>query len=320
MRALALAGMLWMLLTGCGVGKQPSPTEVQQLILSPSPSPTTLSESPSPSPTTSNTASDGASSPACTPRSDWPLYSVSAGDTLGGLAERTGSSVSALMEANCLTNANLLAVGQGLRVPRQPAAPAQPLPAGCSFSTQQPGVSILDASAPGGPIVGTMEIGRAYTVTMQDALHWHILIDHAKGGWVNKQLGSSTGDCSDIPPGQPAPPPSGGDAPPAVGHLRVEPGTVQPDGSLLLTGGSSVTLHWEGVPASLGLTKVQFLLHSLEDNRAQPIASDLDLRDGSISATWTVPAGTQGVLSAGGFVGEHPRVNAVSPLLHISSP
>jgi hypothetical protein len=42
------------------------------------------------------------------------------GDTLGRLAERAGTTAQQLASANCLSNANVIAVGQPLRVPRQP--------------------------------------------------------------------------------------------------------------------------------------------------------------------------------------------------------
>jgi hypothetical protein len=77
---------------------------------------------PSISPTITQVINTAA--PSCTPRSDWPLYTVASGDTLGSLAERTSSTVQILVTANCLTNANLLSVGQQIRVPSIPA----PLP------------------------------------------------------------------------------------------------------------------------------------------------------------------------------------------------
>ncbi len=61
--------------------------------------------------------------PACTPRTDWLLYTVATGDTLGRIAVRAGTSTATLIQANCLANANLITVGQSLRVPRQPTPP-----------------------------------------------------------------------------------------------------------------------------------------------------------------------------------------------------
>ena len=56
----------------------------------------------------------------CVPRTDWMTYTVLNGDTLSQLATRTGTTVEALVHANCLDNPNLLEVGAQLRVPRFP--------------------------------------------------------------------------------------------------------------------------------------------------------------------------------------------------------
>jgi len=52
-----------------------------------------------------------------TPRQDADQYTVQAGDTLGFIAERYGISVKTLMEANNITDANLLMAGMMLNVP-----------------------------------------------------------------------------------------------------------------------------------------------------------------------------------------------------------
>jgi hypothetical protein len=57
----------------------------------------------------------------CTPNMEWELYTVTAGDTLSDIAQRTESTVSELGTANCLTNTSMLQAGQTLRVPRTPA-------------------------------------------------------------------------------------------------------------------------------------------------------------------------------------------------------
>jgi LysM repeat protein len=59
-------------------------------------------------------------SSSCSPRTDWPVYVVSSGDTLGGIAQRTGTTVSILSAANCLADANLISVGQKLHIPPNP--------------------------------------------------------------------------------------------------------------------------------------------------------------------------------------------------------
>ena len=56
----------------------------------------------------------------CQPRTDWPVYVVQPGDTLFSIAQRTGSTVGELVIANCISNPNLITVGENLRVPRMP--------------------------------------------------------------------------------------------------------------------------------------------------------------------------------------------------------
>ena len=65
--------------------------------------------------------------PSCTPRNDWPVYTVQSGDTLYSIALRTDSTVGAIQAANCLPDPDRLAEGQALRVPQQPA-PQDPTP------------------------------------------------------------------------------------------------------------------------------------------------------------------------------------------------
>ena len=73
----------------------------------------------------------------CAIRTDWPTYSVVAGDTLFSIAQKVGSSVNELAQANCLTNTGVIVVGQQLRVPRLPEQPGQtPVP---PIATAAPG-------------------------------------------------------------------------------------------------------------------------------------------------------------------------------------
>jgi LysM repeat protein len=64
--------------------------------------------------------------PNCTPRTDWPMYTVVAGDTMAGIARRSNSTVANLTAANCLANANVITVGQQLRVPTLPVVTDPP--------------------------------------------------------------------------------------------------------------------------------------------------------------------------------------------------
>ncbi|MCC6801555.1 MAG: LysM peptidoglycan-binding domain-containing protein [Anaerolineae bacterium] len=55
---------------------------------------------------------------ACEPRKDWKLtYTVQPNDALAHIAERYGTYVSTLAEANCLDDPNVISIGQVLRVP-----------------------------------------------------------------------------------------------------------------------------------------------------------------------------------------------------------
>lgn len=55
---------------------------------------------------------------ACQPRKDWTLfYEVTHDDALIKIADAYGTSVEALVQANCLADANVIQLGQRLRVP-----------------------------------------------------------------------------------------------------------------------------------------------------------------------------------------------------------
>ena len=59
----------------------------------------------------------------CQLRPDWFTYTVIAGDTLSSIATNSGSTVSLLVEGNCLANPNSITPGQQLLVPRLPSDP-----------------------------------------------------------------------------------------------------------------------------------------------------------------------------------------------------
>ncbi len=70
---------------------------------------------------------------ACVPRTDWIYtYTIEAGDTLSAIARRFGLTLSVLQNGNCIPDANIIAVGQVLRVP------TQPLPTATATFTPQP--------------------------------------------------------------------------------------------------------------------------------------------------------------------------------------
>jgi LysM repeat protein len=104
----------------------PTATPTPSLVPSQTPTPTTdisvsipgLKGAESPTPTTT---------PGCEPREDWTLtYTVQFDDALSAIADKYGVWVDELAEGNCITDKNLIVVGQVLRVPgeSQPYEPA----------------------------------------------------------------------------------------------------------------------------------------------------------------------------------------------------
>ena len=86
---------------------------------------------------------------ACTPRADWPEYTVQSGDSLYGIALRTDTTTAAIQSANCLDDPDRIFEGQKLRVPTVPTAPA---PAATAAPGATPGTFFPTptAAAPGG--------------------------------------------------------------------------------------------------------------------------------------------------------------------------
>ena len=122
---------------GNGDDATPTPDKIPTVI--PIERPTAASTPPVPTIVPLSTQGPQPTSPApsCTPRNDWPVYTVEAGDTLYSIADRSDTTVDTLQAANCLADANIIVVGQGLRVPKQPEpreTAATPEPA----ATQQP--------------------------------------------------------------------------------------------------------------------------------------------------------------------------------------
>lgn len=69
----------------------------------------------------------------CQPRTDWPRYLLTTGDTLASIAQQVQSTEAELGSANCLESSRVLIVGDVLFVPRLPILPTPasgfPLPA-----------------------------------------------------------------------------------------------------------------------------------------------------------------------------------------------
>lgn len=91
--------------------------------------------------------------PSCTPRNDWPIYTIQAGDTLYSIAQRTDTTVDAIVAANCLGDANVIRTNQELRVPQLPGSGEAATPA--PSATQRPfleGTATPGGTAPAGSV------------------------------------------------------------------------------------------------------------------------------------------------------------------------
>lgn len=101
----------------------------------------TNTPAPTSTPQRTNVVAQPVVLPNCTPRRDWPLYTVAAGDRLSSIARDVGSTVNELATANCLSDPNRITTGQQLRVPRVP----NPIPANAGYVVISP-YTYLDAS------------------------------------------------------------------------------------------------------------------------------------------------------------------------------
>jgi LysM repeat protein len=94
-----------------GVPLPPPPTPIPPTATSVGPPPPTATPSGPPSPTATCAA----------PPADWTTYHVQRGDTLYGLAKRHGTTLDAVIAANCLRSTTIY-VGQALLLPPLPAS------------------------------------------------------------------------------------------------------------------------------------------------------------------------------------------------------
>lgn len=121
-------------------------------------------------------------------------YVVVRGDTLGRIAQRFGSTVSAIAQANGITNINLIFVGQTLRIPTGgvvivPTQPGQPQPTQPGPIPTQPG----PVTGPGltGFVLGGQITGYSFTDQMRSA----------SMTWVKQQIRWNRGDPASITQG-----------------------------------------------------------------------------------------------------------------------
>ncbi|MFN8447467.1 MAG: LysM peptidoglycan-binding domain-containing protein [Anaerolineae bacterium] len=141
----------------------PSLTPSRTLLPPPTFEPPTLTPLPSATPTVTPTASVDLSvsipglngletatptgAAACEPRKDWKLtYTVQANDALARIAERYGTYVSTLAEANCLADPNVISIGQVLRVPGDAPPPEETYDCSWTLLIPQDGTMAVSGS------------------------------------------------------------------------------------------------------------------------------------------------------------------------------
>lgn len=129
----ALMVVLAALSIACSLSAQPPtppPSQTPFIIIATQP-PATNTTAPTniPAPTSTPNLGGAGNIPCTGAPASWISYIVQPGDTLGILAQRTGATLAQLTTANCVSNPNLLAVGQVIRLPRQPIPPTiTPIP------------------------------------------------------------------------------------------------------------------------------------------------------------------------------------------------
>lgn len=103
-------------------------------------------------------------------------YVVAAGDTLGDIAAKYGTTSRAIAEANNISNPNLILVGRSLNMPGGGVAPSSsgsaPAPASTSSGKQLPGQ--YHSVRSGDTIAG---IARKYGISQADFVRWNGLVD-----------------------------------------------------------------------------------------------------------------------------------------------
>lgn len=326
---LALAAATLACSLSSGDDTNPTPTSVP-IIRSPTaaltPTPTIVILTPTPLPTGAAITNPTTIPPTqvnCFPQTGWPVYTVAPGDTLGVIAQVTGTSVAQLASANCLTNPELIYVGQQLRVPQLP-------PVATAVPTVNPSLPIYNTALTVDPHWTDIN-GRAVTYSDTARINAGVVLNAASVDfYVNDPAGGpAIGIGSDLDPWDGAfvdydfPAPGAytfqaiaineiGTRPSTTFTVSYDPAYQPPGGqrNLLsispvvsinsgwytLLRGATVTITWPDAP--VGATRVDFTLTPTGTNMTgEVIGSDLTPADGTV-ITWTVTGGFTAHLQA----------------------
>lgn len=250
---------------------------------------------PTQAPVQSNASTQLTGGTACTRRTSWPTYTVAAGDTLAGIARRTGSTTAELSTANCLSDPNLISTGQALYVPRQPTVPTSVPPPSNSTCIVTLNVTTSLNSGPGRDYAIITQVAGAdvFSAVERSTNGWYNLIVVSVapygGAWVDGTLVTVSGDCGLLPVTAPS-------AIPVIrGEVTITPNEGMDANWLKVMPGAAVEVVWvdTGTP-----TRVEFYLAPTGTGITPSLmGADYSGSDGWAIA-WTVPQGVTGYWSA----------------------
>ncbi|MBN1202957.1 MAG: LysM peptidoglycan-binding domain-containing protein [Anaerolineae bacterium] len=269
----------------------------------------------------------------CFPQTGWPTYTVVEGDTLGQIAERTSSTVAQLVQANCLSNAELIYIGQALHVPVAPVTPTPtstltPAPTLTPTATEDPNMPVFQENLTADRHwIDSAGLAVTYADTVRvnagEVLNANRVIfqvnDPAGGPAINIGSDDDPWDGAFVDYSFPAP---GDYTFQAVAEnesaqafstafaIRYDPDFVPPEGqynvltitpflqgsagSYVLQGGATVMITWAAAP--VGAERIDFTLTPTgigTADLATTIGSDLNPLDGAM-ISWQVPQGLSG--------------------------
>lgn len=263
----------------------------------------------------------------CTQRQDWTfIYTVQTGDYLASIANRAGTTVNEVTAANCLANPNFIAVGQRLRLPRQPVPPSPTpnlTPGAATWTPIPGGVPTIqglrvDPSIPG--VGNSIQIGigqvQISAVNVTNAVRVTFYIANtgqnptilgddtdARDGWavpytnLSSSLNAQIWAIATSATGQTAQTPSyalvfAANTAPTIGALSISPSTTNPDGSLGIRPGQ-LTVSAAGVQNA---TRVQFFFApNITGAQPQMIGETATVVNGTAAVLWPVSGPPSGV-------------------------
>ncbi len=280
----------------------------------------------------------------CVPYAAWTaLYPVQAGDTLFEIAVATGTTVEQLVIANCLLDANMIAEGQLLRVPRLPV-PSAPTLTRTPFATVDVLAPRFNASLTatrhwisaqtGQPTTYQptvrVDLGEVYNADEVDfyvddpaggtAIPIGSDYDPWDGAFVDYDFptaGSYTFVAYAINDQRTVKsnvftvtydpnfvPPEG-----RFNVLSIEPNTYFDGTQYILAVGASVTIQWKNAPLNAVMIDFYTLPYTTPQPSPQLIGSDRDLSDGGW-ITWQVPANLSGYIFGRATLGDGTTVES----------